>query len=128
MKLRPLLTPKGHRRSFSAIFKQVTPDAPKWRIVGSGVKGYPVEAEYTSAVVEALEANGVTVREYTMCSPVNIDSHHLEAKFADGGLIASTGHYWYGRKGAWLEGRETAEWVAKLLDLKLPLEWNQTCD
>ena len=84
----------------------------------SGVRGFPIEAEYTSAIVDVLEANGIAVRQYSMGSPANVDSHHLEARFLDGGLTASTGKYWYGRKGAWIEGRKAVEWVARLLDLQ----------
>ena len=118
----PLPSATGRRRAFSSIFKQACPDVPEWRIVRSGVRGRPVEAGFTAAVVEALEANGVAVRQYSMGSPANVDSFHLEAKFQDGGLSASTGNYWYGRKGAWIEGRQAVEWVAKLLNLKLPHE------
>lgn len=114
---KPLLTPTGRRRAFSSVFKVTEPRGNKWRIVRSGVQGFPVDAENTRAVVDALECNGIEVRQYSMGSPANVSSYHLEAKFKDGGLTASTGTYWYGRRGAWIEGLEAVEWVASLLDL-----------
>jgi hypothetical protein len=117
---KPLLSPTGRRRTFSSVFRETEPDANKWRIMGSGVQGFPVDAHLTQVVVDALESNGVEVRQYSMGSPANVSSYHLEAKFRDGGLSASTGTYWYGKRGAWIEGRDAVEWVVELLDLVHP--------
>lgn len=116
----PMLTPTGKRRRFSSVFKQEDPLVPEWRIASSGVRGWPLKAENTAAIASALRSNGITVREYSMGSPANMDSYHLEAKFFDGGLKASTGKYWYGRKGAWITGHEAIAFVAEILDLILP--------
>ena len=117
---KPLLSPTGRRRRFSSVFRESEPNANKWRISGSGVKGFPDNAQLTHIVVDALESNVVEVRHYSMGSAANASSYHLEAKFKDGGLSARTGTYWYGERGAWIEGRDAVEWVAELLDLVPP--------
>jgi len=114
---RPLVTPTGRRRSFRAVLKHEQPSVERWRIAGSGVMGEPTDAPNTEAVVEALRANGVEVRFYSLGSSAGVDSHHLEARFLDGGLHAQTGSYWYGKKGAWIDGPEAVKWVGQLLDL-----------
>lgn len=114
---RPLVTRTGRRRSFSAVLKQEQPNVERWRIAGSGMMGQPTDARNTEAVVGALIANGVEVRFYSLGSPAGVDSHHLEARFLDGGLHAKTGSYWYGEKGAWIDGPEAVKWVGQLLDL-----------
>jgi hypothetical protein len=118
-KISPLLTPTGRQKQFSAVFKLENQEKDKWRITGSGVRGFPRDAPITDRIAGVLDDNGIPIREYSMGSPANMDSYHLEAKFLDGGLNASTGAYW-GEKGAWVTGTSAVKLVAELLDLKMP--------
>ena len=92
---------------------------PRWRIKRSGVRGLPTEAETTAEIVEALKEMGVPVRVHSMGSPANVDSYHIEAQFADGGLFAKTGSYWYERRGAWIEGPQAVAFVGVSCDRKI---------
>jgi hypothetical protein len=102
------------KRKISSFFtKEPTAEGepPKWRIKGSGVRGYPDDAPKTAEVIEALKNAGVEVKMYTMGSPVNMDSRHAKASFLDGGLYSSTGKYWFGEKEAWITGEQAFAFV-----------------
>jgi hypothetical protein len=101
--------------SYRTFFKEVSEN--KWRIKGSGVRGYPSDAKYTNAIIELLKNSNVIVEEYTSGSPVNVDSHHVRAIFLDGGLYASTGNYWYSERGAWITGKEAFKFIVDRLHL-----------
>lgn len=65
-----------------------------------------------------LEKQGIAIRAYSLGSPANVDSFHLDAKFKDGGLTAKTGAYWHSERGAWITGETAVDWVAALLHLR----------
>jgi hypothetical protein len=91
---------------------------PKWRIKGSGVRGFPSDADRTEAVLKILKDAGVPIREYSMSSPCNPSSYHVEAFFEDGGLRAVTGNYWYSERGAWISGEKAFEFIIQKLGLR----------
>lgn len=110
-------------RRFESVFR---PDgmsmdgSPRYRIAGSGVRRWPTDATATRSVVELLNRRGIETKQRSMGSPANADSYHVDAAFLDGGLHATTGNYWFGEKGAWIDGREAAAWVARGLGLAPP--------
>lgn len=126
----PLMTPTGRRRAFSTVFEYDGFNDPIWRVVGSGVRGWPTVAPNTLAIFEALIANGIEIRDRSMGSPVNASSYHLESDFLDGGFEAETGDYFHGPRGAWIRGKQALEFVILILNLKPPpehkLEHDQT--
>ena len=108
-------------RTFKSVFleeQDPSDHAVRWRIKGSGVQTYPDDAELTSEVVACLENSGISVRAYSSGSPGNVTSHHLEAKFEDGGLYAATGSYWFGERGTWIKGKQAIVKLAQLLSLR----------
>lgn len=108
------------KRKISSFFSKETTaegEPPKWRIKGSGVRGYPDRAPKTSELIELLIKEGIEVKKYTMGSPANMDSHHAKASFLDGGLNSCTGKYWYGVKGAWISGEKAFQFVVEKLGL-----------
>jgi len=115
----------ANSRTFKSIFieeENPTNKVPRWRVKGSGVHGEPTDAPLTDEIVRLLKSSGITVRSFSMDSPVNVTSHHLEAKFEDGGLYAATGGYWQGECGTWITGIKAVTWLAKILGLnKIPL-------
>ena len=92
----------------------------RWRIKGSGVRSLPEDAQLVMRVVQCLEKSGISIRRYHMDSPMNVLSHHIEARFQDGGLTASTGSYFFGERGAWITGIGALVYVCGLLDVALP--------
>jgi len=110
-----------NNRTFKSVFVEEanpTDKTTRWRVKGSGVHGYPNDAPLTEEIVRSLKLSGITVRSFSMGSPVNVTSHHLEAKFEDGGLYAATGGYWYGERGTWITGMKAVTWLAQMLGLK----------
>jgi hypothetical protein len=107
------------RKIYSFFTKEPTAEGepPKWRIKGSGVRGYPDDAPKTAELIEALKKEGIEVKEYSMSSPANVSSRHAEASFLDGGLYSSTGKYWFGEKGAWITGEQAFAFVVEKLGL-----------
>lgn len=110
-------------RTFASVFR---PDglAPqgqvRYRIARSGVATWATSSPTTAAVVEAITAAGIAVRNRSMGSPANCDSYHLDADFRDGGLRGETGNYWFHERGVWIHGDEAVAWVARLLKLRPP--------
>ena len=94
---------------------------PRWRIKGSGVRGFPSDADKTKAVIKILKDVGVPIREYTMSSPCNPSSYHVEAFFEDGGLRSVTGNYWYSERGAWISGEKAFDFIVQKLGLRKSL-------
>lgn len=108
-------------RTFKSVFVEEanpTDKTTRWRVKGSGVHGYPDDAPLTEEIVRSLESSGIPVRSFSMESPANVTSHHLEAKFEDGGLYAATGGYWYGERGTWVSGMKAVTRLAQILELK----------
>jgi N-formylglutamate amidohydrolase len=91
----------------------------RWRIRGSGVRGWPHHADGTAEVVEALKSVGIDVRTYSDGSPANVSSYHCEAAFESGRLTAKTGAYWYESRGAWIEGARALTFVAAITDRRV---------
>jgi hypothetical protein len=111
-------------KSLTSIFKlEVSEPAPKWRIKGSGVRGWPTDCLLTQVVVDACKGLNISVDEYWMGSPANVDSYHLKATFLDGGLYASTGRYLFSPRGAWITGKKAVLIVAFQLGLKVSQAW-----
>ena len=109
--------------TFKSIFKRECDPFSgnlRWRIKGSGVRSLPEDAQLVMRVVQCLEKSGISIRRYHMDSPMNVLSHHLEARFQDGGLTASTGSYFFGERGAWITGIGALVYVCGLLDVALP--------
>lgn len=100
-------------------------DIPCWRISGSGIHGRPEEAKWTGAITNLLESFGVVVERYCEGTPVNVDSHHLEAQFLDGGLYATTGNYWCSERGAWVFGARSALFLGLALSLRIPQRFEE---
>ena len=111
-----LATPTGRRRSFSTVFEHL--NLVRWRIRGSGTSGEPADSPQTAIIVEALRANDIDVRDYTIDSPANPPSYHLDASFEDGGLSAQTGPHLGLEKGAYVSGYQAVVFVARMLDLR----------
>lgn len=109
--------------TFKSIFKRECDPFSgnlRWRIKGSGVRSLPEDAQLVRRVVECLEKNGISIRRYHMDSPMNVLSHHLEARFQDGGLTASTGTAFFGERGTWITGIGALMYVCGLLDVTIP--------
>jgi hypothetical protein len=111
-------------KTLTSIFKLEASDpAHKWRIKGSGVRGLPTDCLLTQVVVDACSDLDISVDKYSMGSPANVDSYHLEATFLDGGLYASTARYWFSPRGAWITGRKAVLLIAFQLGLKTSQAW-----
>lgn len=113
------------RKTFSSFFSvaesnnlNIPDGVPVWRINGSGVRGKPEESQGTNQVVKILAEHHISVSSYSMGSPGNVTSYHLEATFQDGGLYAKTGNYWQEKRGAWIYGEKAMEYMAAMLNLK----------
>jgi hypothetical protein len=108
-------------KTFKSVFVvEIDPsdNTTRWRIRGSGVHGYPDTAPLTAAIIDRLEASGIIVKSYSKGSPANVTSYHLDARFEDGGLTASTGCYWFGERGAWIKGAKAIVTLANILALR----------
>jgi hypothetical protein len=95
----------------------------QWRIRRSGVRAHPFHCAATLAAAQALSDAGIDVYDRSSGSAANADAYFVEARFLDGGLYAETGEYWYGRRGAYIEGVRACYWVASLMGLKIRDEW-----
>jgi hypothetical protein len=114
---------RGKRpKPFTAVFRRDDSrnEGQRWRIRGSGVRRYPEDAEWTAAVVKALESSGIEVRRFSYGSPANIDSQHLEAKYLDGRLFAETSNGIGCERGAWVTGCKAVIFTAWKLALSVP--------
>ena len=110
--------PKPFRAVFTRDDSQ--DEGPRWRIRGSGVRGYSEGAAWTAAVVKALESAGIAVRRYSLGSPANVNSHHLGANFLDGYLYADTNDGIGCGRGAWVTGAKAVIFTALKLALRVP--------
>lgn len=106
-------------RPLTAVFDTAKGQDGEWRVRGSGVFGPPEICKQTAAIVTACEESGVHVLRGGSGSPANASSYTLEAKFLDGGLQAETGDYWYGKRGAWVNGARAMLFVALTLQLRI---------
>jgi len=131
----PKRDPKNvKKRTFGSIFKRLPvpwnidiPEfIPAWRIVGSGVRGFPTECEVVGEIVNVLRSHGIDVTQSSMGSPSNADSYHLKASFLDGGIRGKTGNYWYEPRGSWVYGKQVLTFI--VFSLKLEVSRKQTKD
>lgn len=115
---------QASRKTFAWLFQSGVRTAARdgdssWRIKGSGVSDPCEYAEKTKAVVAFLESVGIPVKRSGTSGFCAADTHSLDADFLDGGLWAETGNYIGGEKGAWINGKRAALFVALGLGLRV---------
>ncbi len=98
-------------------------DEGVWFIRGSGAmyggpSGIPMHPNLR-AVLDALEADNISVKGMTTGSPVNCDSYTSDAQFDDGGLSVETGNYWWSERGGSISGTDALSRLIRLLDLRV---------
>lgn len=117
-------------RPFSAVFRPETRGGKEgvWRLVGSGVRGPPKDAETNETVVATLEELGFGVDLRTSHNPfMGVGAWtYLCRLIGEDTFYAETGDYMFAPKGAWVSGARSTLALALVMGVRVRPAWRET--